>query len=56
MDIVEVATCLEGTDTQYYSKAKDYWGGVTPTIDGMLGGFAKVSCYWPVPGHVAAAY
>ena len=53
MDIVEVATCLEGTDTQYYSKAKDYWGGVTPTIDGMLGGFAKVSCHAAIGRHPA---
>jgi len=43
MEIVEVGTRNEGTDTQYYNKAADYWQGVTPTIDGMLGGFAKIS-------------
>ena len=37
MEIVEVGTRNEGTDTQYYNKAADYWQGVTPTIDGMLG-------------------
>jgi len=43
MEIIEVSTKHEGTDTQYYNKAADYWQGVTPTIDGMLGGFAKIS-------------
>ena len=37
MEIIEVETRLEGTDTQYYSKAADYWAEVTPTIEGMLG-------------------
>lgn len=27
---------------EWYSKALDYWNGVTPTVDGMLGGFAMV--------------
>eukprot|EP00090_Calanus_glacialis_P032858 TRINITY_DN5442_c0_g1_i1.p1 TRINITY_DN5442_c0_g1~~TRINITY_DN5442_c0_g1_i1.p1 ORF type:complete len:241 (-),score=78.59 TRINITY_DN5442_c0_g1_i1:81-803(-) len=43
MEIIEVATKQEGTDTEYYSKAADYWENVTPTINGMLGGFAKIS-------------
>ena len=25
-----------------YKKAADYWSGVDPTIDGMLGGFGKM--------------
>ena len=37
MEIIEVATKQEGTDTEYYSKAADYWENVTPTINGMLG-------------------
>lgn len=28
---------------KFYSDAKDYWAGITPTLDGMLGGFAKIS-------------
>ncbi|CAL1547745.1 unnamed protein product [Lymnaea stagnalis] len=31
------------SDDAFYSDAKDYWANVTPTIDGMLGGFAKIS-------------
>jgi protein N-terminal methyltransferase len=27
---------------EWYSKAQDYWNGVTPTVDGMLGGFSVV--------------
>ncbi len=26
-----------------YEKAAEYWSGVQPTIDGMLGGFGKIS-------------
>jgi len=43
MEIIEVETKHEGTDTEYYTKAADYWENVTPTINGMLGGFAKIS-------------
>ena len=43
MEIVDVSEKLDGTDTQHYSRAADYWQSVTPTIDGMLGGFAKIS-------------
>ena len=27
---------------EWYTKAQDYWNGVTPTVDGMLGGLAVV--------------
>ena len=37
MEIIEVSTKHEGTDTEYYSKAADYWENVTPTTNGMLG-------------------
>ena len=30
-------TKQEVTDTEYYSKAADYWENVTPSINGMLG-------------------
>jgi len=43
MEIVEVEDRQDGTDIEYYNKAADYWQNVTPTIDGMLGGFAKIS-------------
>jgi len=43
MEIVDLDTKHEGTDTEYYSKAADYWANVPTTIDGMLGGFAKIS-------------
>lgn len=25
---------------EWYTKAQDYWNGVTPSVDGMLGGFS----------------
>ena len=37
MEIVELSTRLEGTDTEHYNKAADYRQSVTPTINGMLG-------------------
>ena len=40
MEIVELSTRLEGTDTEHYNKAADYWQSVTPTINGMLGEMA----------------
>jgi len=43
MEIVEVENKKDGTDTEYYNKAADYWAAVPTTIDGMLGGFAKIS-------------
>lgn len=30
-------------DEKFYGDAKTYWEGITPTVDGMLGGFAKIS-------------
>jgi len=42
----EIVKCNEksaDTDIEYYTKAANYWENVTPTIDGMLGGFAKIS-------------
>ena len=34
---------IEGTDTKYYNAAADYWEQINPTIDGMLGGYGKIS-------------
>ena len=31
------------TDSKFYSDAKEYWDTVNPTVDGMLGGYAKIS-------------
>lgn len=31
------------TSDPFYLNAKKYWANVTPTVDGMLGGFAKIS-------------
>ena len=41
MEIIEISEKCDETNTEYYSRAADYWQNVTPTIDGMLGGFAK---------------
>ena len=30
-------------DTTSYEAAAEYWDGVAPTVDGMLGGFGKIS-------------
>lgn len=27
----------------FYSDAKNYWSHISPTVNGMLGGFAKIS-------------
>jgi len=43
MEIIEISEKCDETNTEYYSRAADYWQNVTPTIDGMLGGFAKIS-------------
>ena len=43
MEIIEISDLNEETNTDYYKAAADYWQNVTPTIDGMLGGFAKIS-------------
>ena len=37
---------MESAETDYgisYEKAAEYWSDIPPTIDGMLGGFAKIS-------------
>lgn len=31
------------TEAKFYSDAKEYWDGLQPTIDAMLGGYAKIS-------------
>lgn len=41
--IVEVDKKFEGTDVDYYNDAAKYWEGVDGTVNGMLGGFGKVS-------------
>ena len=43
MEIIEISEQFDDSNTEYYNKAADYWQNVTPTIDGMLGGFAKIS-------------
>jgi len=46
MSCIEIVKCNdknEETDIDYYNKAASYWEGVNPTIDGMLGGYAKIS-------------
>ena len=30
-------------DPEYYKSAAKYWEGVPPTVNGMLGGFGKIS-------------
>lgn len=30
-------------DAKFYGKAKEYWEAIPPSLDGMLGGFAKIS-------------
>lgn len=30
-------------DEKFYKDAKEYWSQITPTVDGMLGGFEKIS-------------
>ncbi|XP_005104961.1 N-terminal Xaa-Pro-Lys N-methyltransferase 1-A [Aplysia californica] len=34
---------LQDRVEKFYEDAKGYWASVTPTVDGMLGGFAKIS-------------
>ena len=41
--IVEVNKKFDGTDVDYYNDAAKYWEGVDGTVNGMLGGFGKVS-------------
>jgi len=35
--------CEDVSESEFYSKAKDYWARVSPTLDGVLGGFGVVS-------------
>lgn len=30
-------------DDTFYKKGKEYWAKVSPTVDGMLGGFSHIS-------------
>lgn len=41
--IIRLETSLEGTDDDYYKNAATYWETIDPTVDGMLGGFGKIS-------------
>lgn len=41
--IVECSQELDGTDIDYYKNAAKYWETVDGTVNGMLGGFGKVS-------------
>ncbi|ESP00889.1 hypothetical protein LOTGIDRAFT_225615 [Lottia gigantea] len=34
---------LKVVDERFYGDAKSYWEKISPTVDGMLGGFAKIS-------------
>lgn len=31
------------TKESFYNDAKEYWKGISPTVDGMLGGFGRIS-------------
>jgi hypothetical protein len=42
-DIVFLENRLDGTDVEYYNNAAKYWESVDGTVNGMLGGFGKVS-------------
>ena len=33
----------EDVPETFYDDAKTYWTGIPPTVDGMLGGFEKIS-------------
>ena len=56
MEIVELSTRLEGTDTEHYNKAADYWQSVTPTINGMLGEMMKWSPVTTCPANTQRRY
>ncbi|XP_055613111.1 N-terminal Xaa-Pro-Lys N-methyltransferase 1 [Uranotaenia lowii] len=34
---------LSPRDEKYYQNAKEYWAKISPTVDGMLGGFGQIS-------------
>ena len=41
--VVDFEVNLPVKDEKFYTDAKEYWDSVSPTIDGMLGGYAKIS-------------
>lgn len=41
--VEDFETNLPVKDQKFYTDAKEYWDSVSPTIDGMLGGYAKIS-------------
>ena len=43
LEIVQCQHKIDGTDVDYYKNAATYWEGVDGTVNGMLGGFGKVS-------------
>ena len=43
LEIKDLDVKLEGTDVDYYNNAAVYWEGVDSTINGMLGGFGKIT-------------
>ena len=43
LDIVQCQNKIDGTDVDYYNDAAKYWEGVDGTVNGMLGGFGKVT-------------
>jgi len=43
LEIVQCQEKIDGTDVDYYNNAATYWEGVDGTVNGMLGGFGKVS-------------
>ena len=43
LDIVQCQNEFDGTDVDYYNNAAKYWEGVDGTVNGMLGGFGKVT-------------
>ena len=43
LEIKDLDVKLDGTDVDYYNNAATYWEGVDCTINGMLGGFGKIT-------------
>ena len=43
LEIKDLDIKLDGTDVDYYNDAATYWKGVDCTINGMLGGFGKIT-------------
>ena len=38
-----IASTAENLGAEFYDKANNYWAGIPPTVDGMLGGFSHLS-------------